>query len=129
MKTGTWNQSLSYDVYYKTNMSDEYILFRDNLSADEEYELDFTEVKLVEFECITEVCYDFGRVDVGFKESSSPSMKCKAVDTLEDGTVFMNCTRTIGRYCNITVEAESEWSTVVHVPVVKHEKILPRTGR
>ena len=36
MTTGTWNQDLKYDVYYKTNKSDEYILFKEDLSTQED---------------------------------------------------------------------------------------------
>ena len=61
MTTGTWNQDLKYDVYYKTNKSDEYILFKEDLSTQENYELDFTKVKLADDEYITETMFDFGK--------------------------------------------------------------------
>lgn len=129
MKTGTWNQDLYYDVYYKTNKSEDYILFKDNLHTYENYDLDFRELELNEDEYIIEVCYDFGKVDIGFKEDLTPTMGCKSLETLEDGQTFTNHTKTVGTYFGIIAEANSKWTTVVHVPEEKHEVLLPRTGK
>lgn len=128
MTTGTWNQELSYDVYYKTNKSDDYILFKENLSSNENYDLDFSTLELEEDEYISETCFDFGKVDVGFKESTCPTMECKSFDTLQDSEKFTNETKTVGTYYGITAEADSKWTTIVHVPE-NPEPILPKTGR
>lgn len=132
MTTGTWNQDLVYDVYYKTNKSEEYILFREKLSTNENYDLDFTTIEFGEGEYITETCFDFGKVDVGFKESTSPTMQCRSFDTLQDGQTFTNYTKTIGTYYGITSEANSKWTTVVHIPQeIPNNPVqtpLPRTG-
>ncbi len=129
MTTGTWNQDLTYSVYYKTNKSEDYILFKENLSTQENYNLDFTTLELGEDEYITETMYDFGKVDVGFKESISPTMQCKSLDTLQDGETFTNHTKTIGMYYGVTAESDSDWTTVVHIPEEKHETVLPKTGK
>ncbi len=132
MTTGTWNQDLVYDVYYKTNKSEEYILFREKLSTNENYDLDFTTIEFGEDEYIIETCFDFGRVDVGFKESTSPTMQCRSFDTLQDGQTFTNYTKTVGTYYGITAEANSKWTTVVHIPQeIPNNPVqtpLPRTG-
>ena len=128
MTTGTWNQDLTYSVYYKTNKSDDYILFKENLSTQENYDLDFTTIQLAEDEYIIETMYDFGKVDVGFRESTAPTMQCKSFDTLKDGETFTNYTKTVGVYYGITADSDSKWTTVVHVPEEKHEPVLPRTG-
>lgn len=128
MTTGTWNQDLKYSVYYKTNKSQKYVLFKDNLKTTENNELDFTIVKLAKDEYITEVYYDFGKVDVGFKERLSPTMKCKTFESLQDGDKFTNYTKTIGTYFDIRKEAKSEWTTNVHKPKTEHPPVLPRTG-
>ena len=73
--------------------------------------------------------YDFGKVDVGFKESISPTMQCKSLDTLQDGETFTNHTKTIGMYYGVTAESDSDWTTVVHIPEEKHETVLPKTGK
>lgn len=129
MTTGTWNQDLNYNVYYKTNKSDDYILFKENLNTKGNYDLDFTTVELAEDEYITETCFDFGKVDVDFKESTSPTMQCKSFDTLQDNDTFTNHTKTVGTYFGVTAEANSKWTTITHVPEEKHEPVLPRTGK
>ena len=129
MTTGTWNQDLKYDVYYKTNKSDEYILFKEDLSTQENYDLDFTKIKLADDEYITETCFDFGRVETGFRESTSPTMNCISLDTLKDNDTFTNHTKTIGVYYSVTAEADSDWTTVVHIPEKPTCPTLPRTGK
>ena len=129
MTTGTWNQDLKYDVYYKTNKSDEYILFKEDLSTQEDYELDFTKVKLADDEYIIETMFDFGKVETGFRESTSPTMECMSLDTLKDNDTFTNHTKTVGVYHGVTAEANSDWTTVVHIPEEPKCPTLPRTGR
>ncbi len=129
MTTGTWNQDLTYKVFYKTNKSEDYILFRDNLSTKENYDLDFTTIELAEDEYITETCFDFGKVEKGFKENANPTMQCKSFDTLKENDTFTNYTKTVGVYHGITVESNSKWSTITHILEEKHEEILPKTGK
>ena len=129
MTTGTWNQDLYYDVYYKTNKSEDYILFKESLNTNTNYDLDFTTIELAEDEYITETCFDFGKVDIGFKENIHPTMQCQPLDTLEDGTTFTNHTETVGVYFGVTAKANSKWTTIVHKPEENHEVILPRTGK
>lgn len=129
MTTGTWNQDLKYDVYYKTNKTKEYILFKEDLSTTEDYELDFTKVKLAEGEYITETMFDFGKVEKGFRESTSPTMNCKSLDTLQDGETFTNHTKTVGIYGSVSADADSKWTTIVHIPKKPEVPTLPRTGK
>lgn len=128
MTTGTWNQDLIYSVYYKTNKSDDYILYKEKLSTKENYDLDFTTLELDEDEYIIETCFDFGKVDVGFKEDIFPTMQCKSFDTLQEGETFTNHTKTVGIYFGVTAEANSKWTTIPHIPEEQHEPVLPRTG-
>ena len=129
MTTGTWNQDLKYSVYYKTNKSDEYVLFQENLSTNENYDLDFTTIELLDDEYIVETMFDFGKVDVGFKEDIKPTMECISFDTLQENDTFTNHTKTVGVYYGVTAEANSKWTTVTHIPEEKHEEKLPRTGK
>ena len=128
MTTGKWNQDLKYDVYYKTNKSEDYILFKEDLSTTEDYELDFTTVELSEDEYIVETMFDFGKVEKGFRESTSPTMKCKSLDSLQDGDTFTNTTKTVGVYYGVTAEANSDWTTITHIPEKPTCPTLPRTG-
>lgn len=128
MTTGTWNQDLTYSVYYKTNKSDEYVLFKENLSTKENYDLDFTAIEFEEDEYIIETMFDFGKVDVGFKEDRKPTMECISFDTLKENDTFTNHTKTVGLYFGVAAEANSKWTTITHIPEEKHEVTLPKTG-
>lgn len=129
MTTGTWNQDSTYKVYYKTNKSNEYILFKEDLKTTENYNLDFTEINFTEDEYIVETMFDFGNVDVGFKENVKPTMECKSFDTLKENDTFTNRTKTVGVYFGVTAEANSKWTTITHIPQEKHEETLPKTGK
>ena len=129
MTTGKWNQNLTYKVYYKTNKSQDYILFKENMSTQENYYLDFNQINLAEDEYIIEIMFDFGKVEKDFKETISPTMSCKSFENLEDGQTFTNHTKTFGSYFDMSAECTSKWTTIVHKPVEKHENILPRTGK
>lgn len=128
MSTGTWTQDIKYNVYYKTNKSDEYILYEKDLSSKKNYELDFSLIELSEDEYIVETMFDFGKVDLGFKEEDFPTMECKSLETLNEGNTFTNKTKTIGVFGVVKAESSSNWTTVVHVPN-KPDKVLPRTGK
>lgn len=129
MTTGTWNQELIYKVYYKTNKTDDYVLFKENLKTTENYDLDFTTIEFADDEYIVEIMFDFGKVDIGFKEDTKPTMNCKSFDTLKENDTFTNHTKTIGTYFEVTAEADSKWTTITHVPEKPHEPVLPRTGK
>ena len=129
MTTGTWNQDLKYDVYYKTNKSEDYILFKENLQTTEDYDLDFTTIEFVEDEYIIETMFDFGKVEKGFRESTNPTMQCKSLSTLQDGDTFTNHTKTVGIYYGVTAEANSNHTTITHVPEEPTCPKLPRTGK
>ena len=126
--TGTFNQNLIYSIYYKTNITDDYILFKGNLSTLENYSLDFNQILLDENEYINEFYFDFGKVETGFKEEISPTLQCKTLSTLEDSQTFTNRTKTVGIYEELNAEANSDWTTIVHIPE-KPEIVLPRTGK
>ena len=129
MTTGTWNQELTYKVYYKTNKSDNYVLFKENLNTNENYDLDFTQIPLADDEYIVETMFDFGKVEKGFRENTKPTMNCKSFDTIKDNDTFTNHTKSVGTYFGVTAEADSKWTTITHIPEEKHEEILPKTGK
>lgn len=128
VSTGTWNQKLTYNVYYKTNLSEDYILLKEGLDTEQNYELDFENLELQENEYVTEFYFDFGKVDVGFMESEAPKVFCRVLDNLENGTTFTNRTETVGNYYGIEARTESKTTTIVYEPEEEHEETLPRTG-
>lgn len=125
--TGIWNQDLEYAVYYKTNLSDEYALFKDNLNTQQVYELDFDSVELKENEYITSYQFRFGTVEIGFKEVESPILYCNMLDKLPNGFVFTNKTKVSGTYFEAYVEDNDEWTTITYKKEIELNKTLPRT--
>ena len=126
--TGTWNQDITYSITYKTNLNDEERVLADNLNSKENHKIDCTNIGLQDGEYITEYSFNFGRVDVGFKEEIAPSIFCKVLDTVKNKDTFTNKTETTGEYEDLEDKDEDEWTTVVYEKDV-HAKKLPKTGK
>lgn len=77
--TGTWNEKLEYEVWYKTNKQ-EFKLFKDKLDSEIVYELDFNKIDLENGEYITEFEFRFGTVKIDFKEVESPIVYVNVLD-------------------------------------------------
>lgn len=128
IETGTWKQELEYSIYVKTNKSDGYTLFKENLNSKTNYTFDMQE-DFTENEYVTEFYFDFGKVEIGFKEETAPRVICMAHDNLKNNTKFTNKTKTIGTYGEIVSDKDSTWTTIVHIPKKPKEPTLPRTGK
>ncbi len=126
--SGTWNEDLKYSVWYKTNKSEEYILFAEDLSTNTNNELDFTTLQLAEDEYVTDFEFRFGTVKIGYQEVETPVVYCKIVDDLENGYTFTNNTKVSGTYLEKYVEDDDNWTTVIYKKEFELTKILPRTG-
>ena len=124
--TGTWNQDLTYSVWYKTNLSD-YKMIRENLSTNVNYEIDFTNLELQEGEYITDYEFRFGKVNIGFREVETPRVYCKVLDDLDNGFTFTNNTKVYGTYHEKYVEDEDKWTTIIYNKDIELTE-LPRTG-
>ena len=119
-KTGTFNLDLEYDLYYKSNLSNEYILIMEDLSSKENYEIDF-EKELAENEYITELKMDFGSVDIGFCSNENPHLTGIVKKDTKNGTTFTNIAYVSGKFENHKVTESSKWKTIAY-------KLLPKTG-
>lgn len=126
--TGTWNEELTYSVWYKTNLSDEYIMLVDGLSTTVNNEVKFTDVELKESEFITEYEFRFGTVKTGFREIEKPRLYCDMRDGLDNGFVFINHTMVSGTYFDKYVEDKDDWTTVTYYKEIETTQKLPRTG-
>ncbi len=126
--TGTWNQDITYSITYKTNLNEEERILAENLNSKENHKIDCTNIGLQEGEYITEFSFNFGKVDIGFKEENAPSIFCKVLDTVEDKDTFTNKTKTEGEYEDLKDEENDEWTTVVYEKDIHAEK-LPKTGK
>lgn len=125
--TGTWNEDLKYDVYYKTNKTDEYVLFKEELSSQTIYELNFKELKLADDEYVTDYEFRFRKVKIGFQEIESPILYCDILDGLGNGYVFTNKTKVKGTYFEKEVEDNDDWTTITYFKEIKVNEVLPRT--
>ena len=125
--TGTWNEDLNYSIWYKTNLSDDYIMLKDGLSTLVNNEVKFTDVKLKEGEIITDFEFRFGIVKADFREIEQPRLYCDMLDNLSNGFVFVNHTKVHGNYMDIYVEDEDSWTTITYNKEIQLEK-LPKTG-
>ena len=125
--TGTWNEELEYDVYYKTNKSEEYVLFKENLKTQKIYKLNFKELTLQEDEYVTDYEFRFGTVKIGFQEVESPILYCDIIEGLGNGYVFTNKTKVKGTYFEKEVEDNDDWTTITYYKEIKVDEILPKT--
>ncbi len=126
--TGTWNEDLTYSVWYKTNLSDDYIVLKDGLSTLVNNEVKFTDVTLQEGEFITDFEFRFGTVKADFREVEQPRLYCDMLDNLPNGFIFVNHTKVSGNYKDIYVEDKDDWTTITYYKEIETTQKLPRTG-
>ena len=126
--TGTWNEDLTYSVWYKTNLSDDYIMLKDGLSTLVNNEVKFTDATLQEGEFITDFEFRFGTVKADFREVEQPRLYCDMLDNLPNGFIFVNHTKVSGNYKDIYVEDKDDWTTITYYKEIETTKKLPRTG-
>ena len=126
--TGTWNEDLTYSVWYKTNLSDDYIMLKDGLSTLVNNEVKFTNVTLQEGEFITDFEFRFGTVKADFREVEQPRLYCDMLDNLPNGFIFVNHTKVSGNYKDIYVEDKDDWTTITYYKEIEITQKLPRTG-
>ena len=124
--TGTFNQNLNYTIYYKTNRTGTFKILKDNLFTNKVYEIDCTK-GLMAGEYITDIKYEFGTVDPGFKEVERPFIYCRTYNNLPNGYQFTNRVEVGGMYEMQKVKAEDSFTTKIYAPTVDRGK-LPKTG-
>lgn len=124
--TGTYNQDLKYNVFYKTNKND-YKLLAEDLSTQTNNYIDFTNLQLSEDEYVTDFKVEFGTVDVGFENVIKPYIFTTVNSDVEAEDTFTNKTRIEGENSGIVVWDEDDHTTKVYEKEIIVKK-LPRTG-
>ena len=124
--TGTFNQNLNYTIYYKTNRTGTFRILKDNLFTNKVYEIDCTK-GLMAGEYITDIKYEFGTVEPGFKEVERPFIYCRTYNNLPNGYQFTNRVEVGGMHEMQKVKAEDTFTTKIYAPTVDRGK-LPKTG-
>ena len=129
ISTGTYNQNLSYSIYYKTNKKVEYEILEYNLSTDENHYIDLSNIHLEDDELITQIKVDFGNVNIGFKNIETPYIYVKTSEKLDSDIELKNETILEGNNKNYKVCDEAETITkIVKLKEIAKVKKLPRTG-
>ncbi len=125
--TGTWSQKLSYSVWYKTNHKKDYKLLEEKFSTQTETEIDCTKAALglAADEYVTDVKFEFGTVEPGFCETSSPHLVVTTLAELPQEHRITNRTDVGGRTGEEWIYAKDSWTTVVYG---KPKGKLPKTG-
>ena len=120
MNLGTYNQDGSYNLYYKTNFTEDYVLFLEGLDTKKSESIDFSK-ELSSNEYITSVKIDFGTVNTGFSSEQDMQLFAKVNSDVKRDDVFQNTATLSGKYNGIDVLKDSTWKTKVY-------EILPLTG-
>ena len=118
--TGTYNQDLNYNIYYKTNKND-YKILKENVNTQTNTTIDFTNLQMEDNEYITEIKIYFETVDAGFENISMPSIITNINDNISNDT-FTNNVKVQGDNNSYIVSDEDTHTTIVH------EEKLPKTG-
>lgn len=128
ISTGTWKYEVKYSIWYKTNLRNEYVMYKENLNSKENYTLKIDDLKLSDNEYITEYEFRFGTVSPGFKEEQNPKIICKVLDNLKDGYEFTNNTYLTANYLEEKIEKKDNWKTVIYNKKTPTTVKLPKTG-
>lgn len=120
IKLGTYNQDNSYNLYYKTNFSDDYILMFEDINTKISDEIDFSK-ELSDNEYITNIKFDFGTVDVGFKSEEDTLIFANVNSNVKSGEIFENKAYLKSSYKGYNLNNFSAWKTRAY-------KVLPMTG-
>ena len=120
IKLGTYNQDNSYNLYYKTNFSEDYILMLEDINTQTTEEIDFSK-ELSDNEFITNIKLDFGSVDIGFKSEEDTLIFAMVNSNVKSGDVFENKVCLKASFKGYNLSKSSNWKTRVY-------KVLPLTG-
>lgn len=126
ISTGTYNQELSYNICYKTNYKDTYMIAKANLNTTQNNYIDLTQIHLEEGEKITEIKINFGTVKVGFCNIEKPHIYMQVNSDSENGTKIKNHTILEGFAKDYKVSDEDTATSTIYNVIEK--KKLPRTG-
>ena len=125
MYTGTYNVELNFNVYYRTNKNNEYILLEEELSSTVNNLIEFDKIKLEEDDEIAEIRIDFSTIPVGFESIDDMKIITKTKNGSENEKIA-NYNIFEGEYQKLKISEDNE-STIQVYNVQKSEK-LPKTG-
>ena len=124
MITGTYNQEVESEIYYKTNQHD-YRLLKAVSSLTSEY-INFDDLDLEDKEIITEIKVEYGTVGKEFKSLINPIIFTKIDNDVNKGDKIMNITELSGKIEDYIVRDKSNFETIIIEKEIL--KKLPKTG-
>ena len=122
LETGTYNQDLNYSITYNTNKRENIEIAQD-LSTQTDNEIDFTKEQLEEGEYITSYSLHFGKVEIGFENTSKMFVTTKVNEGLVDESTFINNVKVYGHYLEAKAEDEDDVPVEVYENVLKIRKV------
>lgn len=124
MVTGTYNEKLDYEIYYKTNLKD-YRLFQKIHSWENKY-LDFQNIQLEKNEIITEIKVEYHHVSSNFQSITSPVIYGKISPYVKKEDKIRNIADLSGTLDELKITNKSEFETII----IENKKVkkLPKTG-
>ena len=125
--TGIYSHELTFNVLYKTNLTEDYVLLKENLNSKVNNFVDFEEIELQEGEIITDYKLEFGTVPVGFKAETTPFMFAKVKSTVKADDKWTNKVSLTATYLDVKLEDKDDWTTISYGKELEIKK-LPKTG-
>lgn len=130
LQTGIYNEELEYEIQYITNKNTNWKNIGDKYNTQENYTIDLTSenLGLEDGEYVEEFRLVFGKVKSGFESTTTPIVKAKVNDDVQNNKIFVNNTYVTADYQETELKAEDEAHTVVYTKTPETEKELPKTG-
>lgn len=128
ISTGTYNARLNYRILYKTNYTKAYQVLTSNLITTNAYSFGLSVIPMQAGEYVTDVCFDFGKVPVGFQSIGSPTLTVAVSGTAANGYQLVNRADAGGKYQSIWQTAQGTWVTVIRKLTPTVTPKLPKNG-
>ena len=130
LQTGIWNEELEYDIQYITNKNTNWKNIGEKYNTTENYTIDLTSqtLGLADDEYVTEFRLVFGEVKSGFEATTTPIVKAKVNEDVQNNKIFVNKTYVTADYYETKLEEKDDAHTVVYTKTPDIDKELPKTG-
>ena len=128
IKTGTYNENLTYQIVYRTNKNSTWRVLAGGLNTLQSYDIDCTGSRMgfAWDEYITEFRFEFGNVGAGFHSTSNPAILVTVSGRLPNGQQFANRADAGGSYYGKWITNSYTWVTTVITP--SRPVSYPKTG-
>lgn len=130
LQTGIWNQDLSYEIQFITNKNTNWKKIGTTYKTTKNNTINLTSqaLKLDEDEYVTEFRLVFGEVKAGFKATTTPIVKAKVNEDVQNNKIFVNKTYVTADYQTTKLEVKDDAHTIVYTKTADIDKELPKTG-